>query len=313
VLTDASFTAAAVRQRWAGLPSSLRSQIEARLGAKVTRAADQTGGFTHGTAARLVLADGSRVFAKAIAQDDELVDDYRAEARWAARLPGDVPAPRFRFDTEVDGWVVIVFDDIQGRHPDIADRGELEAVLTAIERLAKVLTPNPLSDAPSGADVLAPLMQGWRRFAAEGPPTDLDTWSLRNLDRLAELESHWAEAIAGDTLLHADLRPDNMLLTAAGEVMVVDWACACVGAAWVDLVVLLGSVAGLDAETIVRTHPVTRDVQPALIDAFVCALAGCWAQVCREPELPRSPHLRTFQARNAVLTRAWLAQRTGWT
>ncbi len=278
----------------------------------MSSAGDQTGGFTHGTAARLVLADGSRVFVKVLPQEDELVDSYRNEAWCAARLPDDVPSPRLRFGMAGDGWVVLAFDDIEGRHPNIAERDELDAVLTTVERLAKILTPNPLPDAPPGEDALAPLMHGWRQFAADGPPADLDAWSLRNLDRLAELEGHWAEAIAGDTLLHADLRPDNMLLTPAGEVLVVDWACACVGAAWVDLVVLLGSVAGLDAEAIVRTHPVTRHVRPTSIDAFVCALAGCWEQVCRGPELPRSPHLRRFQARNARLTRTWLARRTGW-
>ncbi|MFD0360269.1 phosphotransferase [Nocardia sp. GCM10030253] len=54
---------------------------------------------------------------------------------------------------------------------------------------------------------------------------DLDEWSLRHLDRLAELESTWWTAAAGETLLHTDLRPDNMLLGSDGTVVVVDWAC----------------------------------------------------------------------------------------
>ena len=103
-----------------------------------------------------------------------------------------------------------------------------------------------------------------------------------------------------------------MLLTRGGDVLTVDWACACVGAPWVDLLVLLGSVDGLDSERIVCSHAVTRDVPAASIDVFLCALAGLWAWESRKPALPRSPYLRRFQARNGELTLAWLARRTGW-
>lgn len=311
-MTAMSFTSAAVRPRWDRLPLSVRTSIENRLGASVASSSDQTGGFTHGVAARLVLADGSRVFAKAIRADDALAGDYQAEVWCAERLPARVPGPRLRFSMRVDGWIVLVFDDVAGRHPDLAKPADLRRVLATVETLAEILTPSPLPGAPRVEETLAPVMYGWRSFAERNPPADLDAWSLRNLDRLARLEAGWAAATAGNTLLHADLRPDNMVLTRTGRILVVDWACACVGAPWVDLVVLLGSVAGLDPEAIAGTHPVTRDVDPALIDAFICALLGCWERECRRPELATSPHLRRFQARNAGLTRAWLARRTGW-
>jgi hypothetical protein len=304
--------APAVRPRWAALPAPVLARVESHLGKRMEHAADQTGGFTHGVAARLVLADSSQVFAKAIPSDDELAGAYRAEAWCASRLPAAVPASRLRLHLEDDGWVVLVFDNVVGRNPDISDPGELAAVLRMIDRLASVLTPSPLPDAPSSESELAPLMDVWSRYTVEGPPADLDAWSLRHLTRLADLESQWRVATVGDTLLHLDLRPDNMLLTLSGEVLAVDWACACIGASWADLMVLLGSVEGLDGEHIVRTHPVTRDVPAAAIDAFLCALTGLWVRESRKPELPKSPYLRRFQARNAELTQAWLAQRTGW-
>jgi len=305
--------ATAVRPRWsAALPASLLAALETRLGAPTVDAVDQTGGFTHGLAARLTLADGARVFAKAMPADDGLAAAYRAEAWCAARLPAAVPASRLSFSLEADGWVVLVFADVEGRNPDLSEPGELAATLATFERLAEVLTPNPLPEAPTCEAELRPLVDVWQRYATDGPPADLDPWALRNLDRLVELESHWVAATAGDTLLHFDLRPDNMLLTPAGEVLTVDWACACVGAAWVDLLVLLGSVDGLDGERIVRSHPVTRDVPAEAIDAFLCALAGLWAWESRKPVLPRSPYLRRFQARNGELTLGWLARRTGW-
>ncbi|GII76590.1 hypothetical protein Sru01_15720 [Sphaerisporangium rufum] len=302
----------AIRRRFDDLPAAVRHGVEELLGAPVAAAADQSGGFTHGTAARLALADGRRVFAKAIRSDDGLAGAYRAEAACAAALPPATPAPRLRLDAELAGWLVLVFDDVAGRHPDVTVPAELDALLGAVTRLGRALTPNPLAGAAPAGRELAPLMSGWRRFAAAGPPADLSPWCRRHLDRLAALEEGWAAAVAGDTLLHADLRPDNTLLTAAGEVVVVDWACACVGAAWADLVILLASVPGIDAEAITRSHPLTHDVPAGAIDAFLCALAGCWAYESRQPPLPAAPALRPFQARNAAHTEAWLARRTGW-
>ncbi|MEV6554838.1 hypothetical protein AB0M22_03890 [Nocardia sp. NPDC051756] len=69
---------------------------------------------------------------------------------------------------------------------------------------------------------------------------------------------------------------------------------------------------GVDSEPIIAGHPVTENVEPGVIDAFVCALAGYWAVNARRPSLPRSPHLRAHQARFARLAREWLGRRVGW-
>jgi thiamine kinase-like enzyme len=53
------------------------------------------------------------------------------------------------------------------------------------------------------------------------------------LPRLVAPESQWGEAWRGQTLLHADLCADNLLLTSDG-VVVVDWPYAVTGAPWVD-------------------------------------------------------------------------------
>jgi len=54
--------------------------------------------------------------------------------------------------------------------------------------------------------------------------------------------SGWAEHAAGDTLLHADIRADNLLITSRDPV-VIDWPWACRGAAFVDPVLFAPSVA----------------------------------------------------------------------
>ena len=53
----------------------------------------------------------------------------------------------------------------------------------------------------------------WRTLAAGPGPGQLDPWSRMHLDQLAQIEATWAEHAAGDTLLHADIGADNLLLT----------------------------------------------------------------------------------------------------
>ncbi|WP_167837811.1 aminoglycoside phosphotransferase family protein [Nocardia altamirensis] len=265
-------------------------------------------------AARLELDDGVRVFAKAISDDDGLAPMYHAEADTAARLPRRVPAPSVLCTIETAGWFITVFEDIEGHHPRLDQPNDLVAVLAMVEQLADVLTPSPLVGGATIAEDYGPKLMCWRQFAEHTPPADLDDWSLRNLDRLAALESTWPEAAAGETLLHTDLRPDNMLLRPDGTVVAVDWAWPCRGAAWVDLVSLAPSIAasGLDPDPILAAHPVTRGTDPAAIDAFVCALVGYWEHNSRRSAPPRSPKLRGYQAHSALVSREWLSRRLTW-
>ncbi|WP_405160804.1 aminoglycoside phosphotransferase family protein [Nocardia sp. NBC_01499] len=304
----------AYRLDWNEVPALVRDQVERRLGAKVRTADSQRGGFSHGVAARLVLEDGTQVFAKAISGDDALAPMYRVEADTAAQLPQRVPAPGVQCTIETAGWFITIFEDIEGHHPRLDQPSDVAAVLAMIEQLAEVLTPSPLAGGPTIADDYGPKLMCWRQFAEHSPPADLDDWSLRNLDRLAARESTWLEPAAGETLLHTDLRPDNMLLRPDGTVVVVDWAWPCRGAAWIDLVSLAPSLAasGIDPDPILMAHPVTRTTDPAAIDAFLCALVGYWEHHSRQPAPPRSPKLRSYQANSAQVSREWLKRRVRW-
>jgi aminoglycoside phosphotransferase (APT) family kinase protein len=151
-------------------------------------------------------------------------------------------------------------------------------------------------------------------YDREGPPADLDSWPRRHLTALAALEERWDAATRGNTLLHLDLRPDNLLLTTTGTVVAVDWSWPAVGAAWVDLVTLMPAAlaAGVDPEPILDEHPVTAGTPTEDIDTIICALAGYWTFHSRQPAPPRAPTLRRYQAANADRTVRWLARRNGW-
>jgi aminoglycoside phosphotransferase (APT) family kinase protein len=298
--------AAGVRLAWAGLPDGIRSAVEARAGASVVEARDQRGGFSPGVAARLLLDDGSRLFVKAVAPsiNTDSSDMYRDEARTLAALPPGVPAPRLLWTHDDGDWIVLGIEDIDGRSPSLPwRRDDLDRVVAAL----------PATPAPDGfvslTDKMAGAFTGWRTVAAD-PPSDLEPWALRHLDRLAALEASWAGYAAGDELVHADLRADNLLLDRDGGVYLLDWAHACSGAAWVDLALLLTEVdrSRVNPDEILES----AGAPPEGVNSLVCAFAGFLAAACRRPAPPGLPTIRAYQRAYAGSVIGWLARRTGW-
>jgi aminoglycoside phosphotransferase (APT) family kinase protein len=310
--------ASGVRHPWNEIPGEVRQALEERLGAEVVEAVTQVGGFSPGAAARLRLSDGRRVFAKAAGPvpNPQVPEIYRREAEVAAALPRDVPAPRFLFSFEAAEWVVIVLEDIDGQHPRLPwNARELRMVTDMVERLAVALTPTPLPDIPTLSD---DAFSGFVELAGEtknrGALDDLDGWIRRHLDRLAAMESDWADAATGSTLLHTDIRADNVLL-AKNQVYLIDWPHAAVGPAWGDLLFMLPSVAmqgGPDPWTIFDAHPVQSGSEPERVDTLLCGLAGFFVAEARKPAPPGLPTLRAFQQAQGQHAVRWLRHRTGW-
>ncbi len=314
--------AGGVRPGWSALPGTVRSALEGWLGGPVATAESQAGGFSPGIAARIRTADGSRYFVKGAGPvpNRDAPGIHRREARVQAAMPAGVAAPRmlWSYHDDESGWVLLAFQDIEGRHPRMPWRlDELDRVVDALAKLADALTPSPLpvSLVGSARSAFQRSINGWRRLA-EGPPSDrnrLDPWSRRNLDRLAELESQAPDAVEGDTLLHLDVRADNMLL-AGNTVWLFDWAWACVGAPWVDAVGFAPSVAmqgGPPPEQVIARHPAANSADPVHITAAVSAVSGYFTHGALQPPPPGLPTLREFQAAQGAVAREWIAQRAG--
>ncbi len=297
---------ARLRHRWEGL-----------LGSSVVRARTQRGGFSPGVAARLQLADGRRVFLKAVSSEanPEAPELYRREARVAAVLPRGVPAPRFLWVDEEPPWVALAFEEAEGRPPRLPwRRAELRRVLSAILRMSRALTPSPL-DLPTFAQVHGPAFHNWREaLRGKGPVRGTDPlghWVRDHVPELARLESRCETASAGPTLLHCDLRADNLLLSPRA-VHFVDWPFACVGAGWVDLALFLPSVAmqgGPAPWELWDPHPLARSASPEGVDAVLAALGGHFLFRGAAPAPPGLPTLRPFQWAQGQQVIRWLRYR----
>jgi len=115
---------------------------------------------------------------------------------------------------------------------------------------------------------------------------------------------------AGGTLLHADIRTDNLLLADHGPV-VVDWPWACRGAAFVDLVLFAPSVAMQGSPPpadLIALSRYGRAASREALAALACGLAGYFTERALRPPPPGLPTVRAFQAAQGTVARRWLAE-----
>lgn len=239
------------RTDWPDLPDRVRAAVTERTG-PVLAAQTADDGKNSAVALLLETAKAGPVFVKGLRLDHPgVVAQYREAAinPYVRRL-----APPLLWQTEVDGWNLLGFQRVPGRHADYRP-GSLDVprVVTAMERLAELHCPE-----------LRALKRAERRWA-----TFLD-----ENDRVL---------LAGNTLLHTDYNPHNVLIE-GDRALLIDWAWPTLGAAHVDpacLVVRLVAAGHTpeQAEGQVAGTAAWRDASGRAIDVAAVALARMWAQI----------------------------------
>ncbi|MER8104201.1 hypothetical protein [Kitasatospora sp. NPDC094016] len=112
------------------IPAPLRIAVERKFG-PVLRIEERPGGHTPGISAALTLAH-RRVFLKAIAVCHPLSKDHQLEAGINSVPPAGL-GPRPLWSGTVDGWLILVFEYVDGRHPDLSPRSpDIPMVLAAL-------------------------------------------------------------------------------------------------------------------------------------------------------------------------------------
>ncbi|AZK93498.1 MULTISPECIES: phosphotransferase family protein [Streptomyces] len=245
------------RVGWDALPAVLRDEVTARTGALLS---DET--VPHGLNCRLAATVRTQryggLFLKGVPDGD--TDEAAAlhlEALLGAAVEGVGPA--LRYDVRAAGWRVLVFDRVDGRHADLGPGSkDLDAVREVLGRMGRLRVPDGVR-VPTLAE----------RFAGHLRPGD-------------------SELLAGDTLLHTDTHPHNLLVEhATGRAYAVDWARPATGPAWVDAAYTAVRLMECDqppdaALAWLATVPAWQEAAPDAVRAFVDAVCRHWTAVAGE-------------------------------
>lgn len=304
-----------VRLAWEDLPGQVRGWVEEVLGAPVARAVSQPGGFSPGSADRVVTTSGRRAFVKAVSDRPNPGTPalHRREIEVLRDLTDLPEVPRLLASEDDGEWVVLVVEDVEGRHPHLPWRQEeVDATLTTLRGLADRRAPGAW---PALPEVLAEEMGACRRLG-EAPDVleALHPWLVQRMDELVELCDRTLPRLAGDRVCHLDVRADNLLVGADGRVRLVDWPWAARGAPWTDAASLLVNVRwGGDLD--LRPHldaVLDLGAEPEDVLGLVAGLAGLFTEAARTPPAPGLPTLREFQRQQAVAATRVLEELWTW-
>lgn len=303
------------RIRWEQLPETVRWGVENILGGTVIQAESQAGGFSPGSADRLCLDSGRRVFVKAVCAsvNADSAQLHRREAAITGRLPAGTPAPTLLGVHDDGTWLALILSDVAGRHPrEPWCDGELQSVLDALAAMAKLPVPDEAGLAHLN-DELRDDFSSWATLA-ERPMESLDPWALAHSAELQELSRCGLTALAGDALVHGDLRADNILLTQSGPIL-IDWPWATLGAPWFDALSVLMNARVLnpraEVDHWIQSHAVFSEAAPDSVNGVLAGFSGYFLEMSRRPAPAGIPTLRAFQRRQGDAVLAWLKERLG--
>lgn len=241
------------------------------------------------------LADGTRAFLKHAATVEPCPTWLRDEERVYAAVSGPFMPELLAW--EDDDRPLLVLEDLSdARWVPPWTAGDVDTVLAALDELARTAPRGPL---PRFEDRRLP---SWERVADDPAPflslgVAGTNWLDRTLPALVEATAN--TPLAGDAVLHCDVRGDNLCIR-DGRAVLFDWNHASVGNPAADVAYWLPSLRldggpGLDEVAL----------QAPGADDFAAYLAGFFASRAGLPPPEGAPRVRLFQLQQLEVALPW--------
>jgi hypothetical protein len=283
------------------ISSELTRRIEAVAGKTVMEIRRIGIGRGYTPALRLLVSfwDGASAFAK-VGTTPLTSGWLRQERHVYETLTGPFMARYFGWDDDETNPILLIEDLSQGYWPPPWNDSQIRTVLDSLPAMWNSSFPN----APQLAD-LTWVFNGWRQVA-ENPEPFLSlqmasrAWLDAALPTLLAIDS--GAVAQGESLLHLDLRSDNICLV-ANQAIFVDWNLVCVGNPNLDLGAWLPSLeaeGGPPPETIL---PGAGEIAGILSGFFACR-AGL-------PIIPDAPRVRRIQLVQLKTALPWAVRALG--
>ena len=273
----------------------MEERIAALVGSRVVELRQiKSGGYAAAFHAIAVLEDGRTVFVKAGAE--EVTSQFLREEIPVYRELSAPFMPAFLGADEADPPILVLEDLTDARWPPPWDDDAIAMVLHALEEIHSTEPPAWLPDLEEEREWLT---GGWAEIARDPAPflslgeCSAD-WLQTHIAGLREAAE--SVQLAGDALLHLDVRSDNLCITDRGAVL-FDWNIAHRGNPDVDLAAWLPSL------------QLEGGPQPErlLVGAggLAAALAGFFGSRAGLPPPPTAPQVREFQLAQFSVSLAW--------
>ncbi|HEX4925415.1 MAG TPA: aminoglycoside phosphotransferase family protein [Bdellovibrionales bacterium] len=307
------------KPEWRETPADFKNAVERALGAAITGVTVVDGGYTNSAAFHLKLDDGRDIFCKA---DHPGATEFgrrsfHAEREVFQRLPLLAEfSPRYLGDLPHTSWPALFFEWIGDAVPLRWVPGTLSAV---VERVARLHATRPVPFAEFAAK------QDWswlfanpvwlERFAASfEAPAEALGWFRAAEARLKKAEA--PQTLKNDSLLHLDLRSDNILLSASRGPLLIDWPYVCAGPAAVELGFFAASIAGEGGPGIASVFAEYERIAARSFSRLerqsACAIvAGFLGRRFFLPPLADLPGLRRIQRAQFMPALEWMAEELG--
>jgi hypothetical protein len=281
--------------------TDLEGRLSGLLGAEVVRLSRiQSRGYGAAFHAIAELDDGRTVFVKAGAE--EVTSAFLREEIKVYRAVSAPFMPMFHGADERDPPILVLEDLSGGRWPPPWDETSIEAVRKTLAAVAATPSPEQLG---SVEDDRERLCGGWAEIEREPRPflslgLCAPDWLEAVLPTLREAAE--GAPIEGESLIHLDVRSDNICLTERGAVF-VDWNHARGANADLDVAFWLPSLR-------LEGGPQPDQLLPRA-GGFAALVAGFFGSRAGLPPPTTAPQVRAVQLAQLRVALPWAARELG--
>ncbi len=263
-----------------------------------------TAGHTPARRWVVTLEDGRTAFVK-VATDDLTASWIRDEHLAYSMLRGAPFMPAYVGFYDDGARPVLAVEDLSSATWPPPWAPELvRSVLACLERVAATPAPDGL---PLAADDHLGLREGWPEVEREPAPfLALGLCSGRWLSAALPvlIQASLTAPLEGASLLHFDVRSDNLCFRPDGSAVLIDWNWTSVGNPWLDVA---GWLPSLHAEG----GPAPAEVAPGVPAELAAVVAGYFCAHAGRPPIPTAPGVRPIQLRQARTALPWAARALG--